>query len=112
MTDPGLRETLITIQRGILVGDDYGSNLDWSSPTLVATAYARVRYGTGQERREAAQERANQAATFECDWNPTLDGVAVNDRLFVNEKPTEFWDIISPSPLGHNEIHFAAVRSA
>jgi head-tail adaptor len=109
MTDPGQRDSLVTFQRGTPTGDDYGGEtISWATLT---TAYARVRYGTGQERREAAQERASQAATFECDWNPTLDGVAVNDRLFINEKPTEFWDIISPSPLGHNEIHFAAVRS-
>lgn len=111
MTDPGQRETLITIQRGTPTGDDYTTEGSTSWATLT-TAWARVRYGTGRERREAAQERAIQAATFECDWNPTLDGVLTNDRLFINDKPTEFWDIISPSPLGHHEIHFAAVRSA
>jgi len=112
MTDPGQRETLVTIQRGSLTGDDYGSNIDWTSPTTVATAYVRVKYGTGQERREAAQERAVQTATFEADWNPTLDGVIVTDRLYLNEKPSDFWDIVSVAPLGHKEIHFAGVRSS
>jgi head-tail adaptor len=112
MTDPGQRDTLVTFQRGTLVSGDYGDTLDWTTPTTLGTAYARVRYGTGQERREAAQERAVQAATFECDWSPTLDAVQTNDRLFINEKPSEFWDIISPSPLGHKEIHFAGVRSS
>ncbi len=110
MTDPGQREFLITIQRGTPTSDDYGGETQsWATLT---TAYARIRYGTGQERREAAQERASQAATFECDWNSALAGVLVNDRLYVNETPDQFWDIISSAPLGHHEIHFAAVRSA
>lgn len=112
VSDPGERDTLITFQRGTLVTDDYGSNLEFTSPTLITTAYASVRYGAGDERREAAQNRATQAAIFECDWNPTLAGVTEKDRIFVNETPTEFWNIASKSPLGHREIHFAAVRSA
>jgi hypothetical protein len=112
MNDPGIRETLVTIQRGTLVSNDYGETLDFSSPTLVATAYARVRFGSGEERREAAQERAVQAATFECDYNGTLAGVQLNDRLFINEFPSEYWDIINKAPLGHEEIHFAAIRSS
>lgn len=111
MKDPGLRDTLITIERGTAVSDDYGADrLDWSTPTTVTTAYARIRYGDGQERREAAQERAIQAATFECDWNSTLDGVRLTDRLYINEYPTEFWDIINKAPLSKQEIHFAAIR--
>lgn len=110
MKDPGLRETLVTFQRGTPTTDDYGGELfAWSD---LVTAYARVRYGTGQERRGAAQERAVQAATFECDWNSTLAGVEATDRLFINEAPFEFWDIINKAPLGHEEIHFAAIRSS
>jgi head-tail adaptor len=110
MKDPGLRDTLITIQRGTPSTDDYGGDtMSWATLT---TAYARIRYGSGQERREAAQERATQSATFECDWNPTLDGTQLNDRLFVNEYPTEFWDIVNKAPLGKVEIHFAAIRSS
>jgi head-tail adaptor len=106
MTDPGQRDSLVTFQRGTPTGDDYGGEtISWATLT---TAYARVRYGTGQERREAAQESAAQAATFECDWNPTLAGVLLTDRISWDG---DFWDITSRSPLGHNEIHFAAVRA-
>lgn len=107
MRDAGLRESLITIQRGVLTENDYGSDIDWTSPTTVATAYARIRYGTGQERREAAQERAVQSASFECDWNATLASVQAADRISFE---SEAWDIVSKAPLGHEEIHFAAVR--
>lgn len=110
MNDPGLRESLVTFQRGTAISDDYGADrIDWSTPSTVATAYANVKYGNGQERREAAQEGAAQAATFECDWNPTLAGVALTDRISWDG---DFWDITSRSPLGHHEIHFAAVRSS
>lgn len=105
--DPGKRESLITIQRGTVTADDYGGETTvWS--TLI-TARARVRYGTGQERREAAQERMVQAATFECEWNVGLATVIPTDRIVFDG---DNWDIISDSPLGHREIHFAAVRSA
>src|SRR5690242_5660622 len=107
MNDPGVRESLVTFERGTPTVDDYGGEtMSWATLT---TAYARIRYGTGQERREAAQERAVQAATFECDWNTTLAGVAVNDRITFE---SEAWDIVSKAPLGHEEIHFAAVRSS
>ena len=106
--DPGQRDSLVTFQRGTPTGDDYTPEGTLSFSTLT-TAWARVRYGTGQERREAAQERASQAATFECEWSATLAGVLVTDRISFDG---DTWDIISKSPLGHKEIHFAAVRSA
>jgi head-tail adaptor len=107
VNDPGLRESLVTFERGTASTDDYGGDtMTWAT---VTTAYANVRYGTGEDRRQAAQERAAQAATFECDWNPTLATVALTDRINWDG---DFWDITSRSPMGHNEIHFAAVRSS
>ena len=107
MTDPGQRESLVTFERGTASTDDYGGETTtWATLT---TAYARIKYGTGQERREAAQERAVQAATFECDWNPTLATVTMTDRISFEG---ETWDIINKAPLGHKEIHFAGVRSS
>jgi head-tail adaptor len=106
--DPGQRESLVTFQRGTPTGDDYTTEGSTSWATLV-TAWARIKYGTGQERREAAQERMIQSATFECDWNTTLATVAITDRITFE---SESWDIVSKAPLGHREIHFAAVRSS
>lgn len=106
--DPGQRESLVTFQRGTPTGDDYTpeGTVSWSTLT---TAWARIRYGTGQERREAAQERATQAASFECEWSTELASVIPTDRISFE---SEAWDIVSKAPLGHREIHFAAVRSA
>lgn len=106
MKDPGAREALVTFETGTATTDDHGGETKtWAT---ITTAYARIRYGTGQERREAAQERQIQAATFECDWNPTLAGVAVTDRITFED---ETWDITNKAPLGHEEIHFTALRS-
>lgn len=105
--DPGQRDSLVTFQRGTPTEDEHGGQtMSWATLT---TAWARVRYGTGQERREAAQERASQAATFECEWSVTLSAVLVTDRISFDG---DTWDIVSKAPLGHKEIHFAAVRSA
>jgi head-tail adaptor len=106
--DPGQRDNLITFQRQGPPVDDGYTSVPGALATLVR-AWARVRYGTGQERREAAQERADQAATFECEWTPVLATVVETDKILADGHT---WDIISAAPLGHKEIHFAAVRSA
>jgi SPP1 family predicted phage head-tail adaptor len=105
--DPGKRDALITFERGVVTVDNYGGETpNWDE---VIQAWARVKYGTGQERREAAQERMSQAATFECEWSETLASIGLTDRINFGG---DAWDIISKAPLGHREIHFAAVRSA
>jgi head-tail adaptor len=105
--DPGKRDRLVTFERATVTTDDHGGEtLTWAE---LVQAWARVRYGTGQERREAAQERSDQVASFECIWTPTLATVAVTDRISFGGA----WDITSAALVGLNrEIHFTAVRSA
>lgn len=106
MTDPGQRPHLITIQRqGAATDDGYTSTPgEWATHT---TAWARILYGSGQERRDAAQESAAQAATFECDWSPTLAAVKTTDRIIIFDTA---WDINSRVIIGGNrEVHFTAV---
>ena len=107
MIPAGQRDRLIVFERGSATGDAYGGETPaWAE---LARAYARVRYGTGQERREAAQEAATQAATFECNWTAALAGVRVSDRVQFDGP----WDITSVAPIRLNdEIHFTAVRAA
>jgi head-tail adaptor len=107
VSDPGDRPHLVSVQRASVTVDTYGNETPgWGALT---TAWARVRYGTGQERREAAQERASQAATFEFDWNPTLAALTPKDRLVVFETA---WDIASAVVIGGNyEVHVAAVAN-
>jgi SPP1 family predicted phage head-tail adaptor len=104
--DPGKRDQLITIERGTVTVDDYGGETPtWAT---LATAWAQVRRGTGQERREASQEAGSQAATFVTDWNPTLEVVQVTDRIIYRG---DTWDITDVAPDGNREIQFTATRS-
>jgi hypothetical protein len=98
VTQPGERPHLVTVQRSITVADDYGGETKtWHT---LATAYALIQHGTGQERREAAQKNASQAATFVFDWNPTLAAVKPVDRLFCFGV---VWDIANVATYGANE---------
>lgn len=105
MTDPGEREALITFERATVVVDDYGGTAPtWAEYT---TAWAQVRRGTGQERRQASQEAGSQAATFVTDWNPTLEAVTITDRI----QYLGTWNITDVAPDAHREIQFTAIRS-
>lgn len=107
MTDPGERPHLVTIQRATVSADDYGGEVrTWHTH---ATAWAKASYGTGQERREAAQENASQTATFMFDWSPTLAGVTASDRLYIFDT---VWDITANVTIGQNrESHITAVAN-
>ena len=100
--------TVATFERGTAATDDYGGEaLTWATLT---TARAKVLYGTGAERRQAAQERTDQAVTIMVRWTPTLATVTTKDRATFDGIE---WDITSPpARVGLNdELHFTAVRS-
>ena len=108
MTDPGKRPHLIFFQRRGAASDDGYTNQPgaWAEQTR---AWAQVRYGTGAERREAAQERASQSATFECDWSPALEAILMTDRIVIFDTA---WDIKGKATIGGNkEIHFTGVAN-
>lgn len=104
----GDRNKLIFFVRPVTTTNDYNEPVE-GSPATLARALARVRFGTGQERREAAQEAASMAATFECLLTPTLAGVLLTDRITFDGAT---WDITSRAPINRDEIHFTAVRAA
>jgi hypothetical protein len=114
MTIPaGERTTSVRFQRGTPVGDDYTSevSIDWETLTMDKQVAAKVLYGTGAERRQAAQEGSEQAATIMVNWTPTLATVVPKDRATFDGFA---WDITSPpARVGLNdELHFTVVRSA
>jgi head-tail adaptor len=103
----GQRESVIVITRGgTATSDDYGG--ETSTPTVFARAYARVRFGTAQEKREAAQEAGSQAATFECVSNAKLRQVTLKDVIQFDGSD---WDITEVAPLDRETIRFTATRS-
>lgn len=98
-------DRLITVQRATVTVDDYGGE----TPTWVDTeqAWARVRFGLAQEKREAAQEGGTQAATFELIPTTALLAVALKDRILFDNSA---WDITEVAPLDRNLLRFTAVR--
>lgn len=105
--DQGQRPHLVRIQRATTVVDDYGGEtLTWYD---YATAWAQVLYGTGQERREAAQENASQAATFDFDYNPDVAAIRPTWRLYCFDT---VWDVSSAVIIGANRaVHVTAVAN-
>lgn len=108
MSDQGDKPHLIFIQRQA-AGSDDGYTTSAGAWAEHARAWARLRYGSGAERREAAQERSAQTATFECDWSPELEAVRMSDRIVCFDTA---WDISSKAITGNRrEVHLTAVAN-
>jgi hypothetical protein len=105
----GARNTLIQIMRAGPPIDDGLTRRP--GPLIVFTkAMAEVLFGTGQERRTAAQEAASQTATFKIDWTPKAATIAPSDQI---DALGSSWDISSAVPIGRNrEVHITATRRA
>ena len=105
--DPGKRDQQIVIQRSAMTTNDYGEEIPGAA-TTIATLWVNVRYGTGQEKREAAQEAGSQSATFLCNWSPVLETVTLRDHIqFLGSS----WDITESARLERGLHRFTAVRS-
>lgn len=100
------RKELIAIQRSTSTENDHGDQvMEWAT---YATRRARVRFGTAQEKREAAQEGGTQSATFECVRSATLDAVTIKDRISYLGS---YWDLTEAVPLDRKTTRFTAVRT-
>lgn len=97
----------VTFQRGTAVADDYTSQgtTTWAD---LENAWARVRFGTAQEKREASQEVGTQSATFEVIPTNALLAVSLKDRIIFDGSE---WDITEAAPLERNLMRFTAARS-
>lgn len=69
----------IVVERATVVSDDYGADTQTWTPYY--SGFADVLMGSGQERREAAQERASQTATFILVWSPLTAAIRPSDRV-------------------------------
>lgn len=106
MPTAGQRTELIVIERSTASESEHGGEtLTWAT---YATRRARVRFGTAQEKREAAQEGGVQSATFECVRSDELDGVTLKDRISYLGS---YWDITETAPLDRATIRFTAART-
>jgi head-tail adaptor len=102
------RRYAISFIAPVVTTDEYTEPVeDWDEPTTLATVRARVRFGSSQEQRQAAQETASQAATFECLRTATLDAIPMTARISFDGSQ---WDIDGRSPMSRKDIWFSATR--
>lgn len=100
----GRRDRRIVFQRGTASRDFSGETFSWSE---LGRAWAQVSFGTGQERREAAQEASNAPATFRVLATPVTADIGTKDRIAFDGS---YWDIVSNVPLGREGREITAVR--
>lgn len=91
----GPRTSLIVIERGGATGDGYGKKTSTWAP--FAEVFAEVKFGTGKERREAAQTKATGTATFRVPHNDKTAATTTKDRIVFDGSA---WDIHSNIGLG------------
>lgn len=102
----GKRDSLIAFQSASVTTDDYGAEIPTWAET--AQAWADVRYGRGDERRQAAMEGGAQPATFIVLANlDTLD-VIIRDRISFDGSA---WDILGIAKPDRATVEFSAVRA-
>ena len=104
----GPRDQRITIQRKTATEDPYGGEVEtWTNH---AQEFAEYKPGTGQERRQAAQESASLVATFRVLDNPKTREVTPGQFRISYDGAA--WDITSAVRLGRDGREITAVRQA
>ena len=99
------RERRIQFERATIARNAIGVE-EPSAWSLIEKAWAKVLFGTGQERRAAGAEGATQTATFRVLSTIALRTVTERDRILFDGRG---WSITSIAPVGVNdEIEFTA----
>lgn len=104
----GPRNCKLVFQRKTVIIDDYGEEIaTWADYAVV---WGGVMWGTGAERREAAQLSASQPATFRVLADSETLALSVEDRISF---AGGLWNITSVVPLGLNEgVEITGARAA
>lgn len=85
----------VTFERAGITTNDYNEEVEGWAP--IGTVRTQVTFGTGQERREAAQTAASVAATFRVRHSALIAGLTDKDRIaFMGAT----WNIVSRVPFG------------
>jgi hypothetical protein len=103
----GQFDRLVIFKQATTTTNDHGEEIAGGSTTL-AEAFARVRFGTGQEKREAAQESGVQSATFEVIPTEALLAVPLTATI---EFDGSDWDLTEKANLERNLMRFTGTRS-
>ena len=101
----GQRDQRVQFERAAVVTDDHGEDVStWAA--LGEPRSAKVVYGRGEERREAARQGATQTATFIVLADELTRTIVTGDRIAFSGT----WDINGIAPRGRGEIEFSGVR--
>ena len=104
----GRRDQLVTLERFTTTTNDYNEAIENWSP--IGREWVAVYFGAGSERRQAAMEQGQQAATFQFLANARTRGLTIRDRIQHDGE----WDIqgISPDTPSRGLIEITAVRAS
>lgn len=109
MQPAGKRDKLLMVQRHTAGQDDYGEDAP-ASWTDLGKEWARIIWGRGSERREAAQMQAQQTATIQVLDNSRTRGLGARDRFVWNGMN---FDIAAPgAPVTRGELEFVVTAAA
>lgn len=108
ITPAGQRDRRIAFLRPTVTEDELGPEVE----TFVSAVQARAKvlYGTGRERRDAASVGVVQSATFRV--LSTARVREVTERWRIRDDRDVDWGIGSISPIGRTEIEFVATKVA
>jgi SPP1 family predicted phage head-tail adaptor len=102
------RNRQIVIERKHVAADDYGGQTEtWS---MRCQPWAHVNFGSGAERREAAQLAASAPATFSVLRSAATAAVSVEDRIQFDGAIWEIGSVV-PSREYNVGIDITAIRS-
>ncbi len=102
----GARNSLVTFSRATTSQDGYGEEVPtWGD---IGKEWAKVHYGRGDERRQAAMEQGQLPATFVVLDNSVTRTVTLKDRITFDEGE---WDISANIPGKPGEREITATRA-
>ena len=89
----GRRDQLVALQTYTATQDGAGEETQtWGT---VASEWAAVFYGRGDERRQAAMKQGTQPAVFQVLSNTTTRALTTKDRIVLDDYA---WDIVGVAP--------------
>ena len=104
----GGRDQLVAIERNEPIENARGDMVDNWVP--VTRAWARVIFGRGSERRQAAREQVVQAATFIVLSEVRTRAVSADDHRIIHNHAV--WDVVAPGVANSKgEIEFDTRRA-
>jgi head-tail adaptor len=89
----GPRRNLVTFQHATVTQDEYGEEVStWND---LGKEWAAIFWGRGDERRQAAMEQGQQAATFQVADSSMARSVTLKDRIIHG---ADIFDIVGIAP--------------